>query len=570
MLATTSVRSRPAPLASACRLLSTGPEAVRLSKLFVPSGTVSSRQGKPETTTELLVRAGYMRQSSAGVFQMLPLGLRVERKITEIIHRHMQQAGASEVALPSLLTAAAWKETGRWANKEMYKLKDSGGGEFCLGPTHEEEITTLVAHEVSSWKQLPLRLYQIGRKFRDELRPRGGLLRGREFTMMDLYSFDRTAEDALATYEVVRRAYDGALGEIGVDYVVCEADGGDIGGSVTHEYHYVTDAGEDALLRCDSCGYAANSEVALSYPPADYAPAFKEAAVKYGVSRDRDTLIVAYYPPDRKLSPTLLKQLAPDWDPAVADKDVVAALQSTGDAMTKSVLRLFDARVTTTVDLPDMPVATQRSNTTTVMDACLVEADPASHGDMCGSCDDGALTSTRAVEVGHTFYLGTKYSKPLAASYTPRNGAARVPIEMGCYGIGVSRLIAAVAEKTRDAKGLAWPAAIAPFSVVVVTRPGADSADIERAAVRLCQQLRDRGIDAIVDDRADKSFGWKLGDARYLGFPVCVVVGNKFVADGVLDVEVRRTGAAHAAPSVDAATDLVCDVLRAEHAHVWP
>ena len=278
---------------------------------------------------------------------------------------------------------------------------------------------------------------------------------------------------------------------------------------------------------------------------------------------------------DRQLNEITLSRLVPDWDKEV--KDPVGDFLLSEDPMTKRVVRLFDARVTSKVDLPDMPIATQRSNTTTLSELGLVTVNPEQHEEICMSCNEGRLTSTRAVEVGHTFYLGSKYSSPLGANYTPKNGTKQVPIEMGCYGIGVSRLLGAIAEKTRDSKGLSWPISIAPYSVVIVIKPpsanaieSAEQDQIELTAVKLFHALQDRhGIDALIDDRKEKSFGWKLQDAKYLGFPICIIVGNKFLSEGKFDIELRRTGESYVATSLDDATDTIRSLVLTERSHKW-
>ncbi|KAK9331508.1 hypothetical protein V1520DRAFT_337473 [Lipomyces starkeyi] len=508
----------------------------RLSKFFLPSGSVASAAGERESTTDLLIRAGFIRKSSAGIYSLLPLGIFVQRKLAAIIHRNMYMAGASEVSLPSLLSPAAWKTTGRWENTELYKLKDSSDSEFCLAPTHEEEITSLVSREITSFRQLPLRLYQIGRKYRDEMRPRGGMLRGREFVMMDLYTFDTTTETALSTYEEIRVAYRSIFDTIGIKYAVSEADSGSIGGDLSHEFHYITPVGEDTLITCDSCDYTANVEVAVSYPSGKHVYDPDKVAVKYGLTTD-STLLVIYYPPDRVVNENLIKKELPTYDRSV--RNPVSEFTRNGDPMLQRIIRIFDERVSEKSSLPDLPVSINIGNITTIRFPC-VEVAPQSHPkELCPHCEDGALLASRAVEVGHTFYLSTKYSAALKAHFTAEDGAKK-PIEMGCYGIGVSRIISAVAEVTRDYYGLSWPVAICPFEVVIVTKPKSDK--IYDLAIKLYQDLRKTGCEAVIDDRDDKSFGWKLSDSKFLGFPVSVVVGNNYLKDGRVDVECRRTG----------------------------
>ncbi|KAK9366588.1 hypothetical protein V1509DRAFT_629459 [Lipomyces kononenkoae] len=529
----------------------------RLSKFFLPSGGVASSLSERESTTDLLIRAGFIRKSSAGIYSLLPLGIFIQRKLAAIIHRNMYMAGASEISLPSLLSPNAWMATGRWGNTELYKLKDSSDSEFCLAPTHEEEITTLVSREVNSFRQLPLRLYQIGRKYRDERRPRGGMLRGREFLMMDLYSFDTTTEAALVTYGEIKLAYRSIFDTIGIKYEVSEADSGSIGGDLSHEFHFITPVGEDTLITCDSCDYTANVEVATSYPSEDYVRDASNVAVKYGLAAD-NTLLVIYYPPDRIVNEILIKKELPTYDPSV--ENPVSEFTRSGDPMLQRIIRIFDERVSEKSSLPDLPVSVNIGNITTLRFPC-VEVAPQSHpNEICPNCNHGTLSASRAVEVGHTFYLGNKYSSTLNAHFTAEDGTKK-SIEMGCYGIGVSRIISAVAEITRDHHGLSWPVAICPFEVVLVTKPKTER--IDDLAIKLYQDLRKAGCEAVIDDRDDKSFGWKLSDAKFLGFPVTVVIGNKYLTDGRVDVECRRTGHSTSC-TPEQVSDIVTSILQTE------
>lgn len=510
----------------------------RLSKLYVPSGTLSSKGSGDvaESSTDILIRAGYIRKSSAGVYSLLPLGLLVQKKLISIIDRNMYMTGASEVSLPALLTPAPWQTTGRWENTEIYKLEDSSGSQFMLAPTHEEEITSIISNEIDSFRQLPVRLYQIGRKYRDEIRPRAGMMRGREFVMMDLYTFDTSVENAMATYDDIRGAYDSIFRSIGIEFAVSEADSGSIGGDLSHEYHYISSAGEDKLIRCTSCDYAANSEIASSYPSDEHMGSSDDVAVKYGMLQD-GTLLVIYYPPHRSVNDNLIKRHFPTYDSEI--KDPVALAIESGDTMLQRLIRIYDERVPEQSSLPDLPLQVNIGNITTLRFPC-VEVDPVEFpNEQCPYCDEGILESTRAVEVGHTFYLGTKYSKPLNAVYKSEDGSVK-EIEMGCYGIGVSRLVDVIADVTKDEHGLSWPVSVSPFEVIIVTKPKSEEAD--NVATELYQKLTDSGCEPIIDDRDEKSFGWKLSDARFLGFPVNVIIGNKYLKSGKFDVENRRTG----------------------------
>lgn len=498
----------------------------RLSQILIP-------QLQP-AAEDLLVRHGYIRQVSAGTYHTLPLGHLVQANIERILRKHMVSVGGSEVSLASMSLPALWKKTGRDVNTELFRIKDGRGTEFLMCPTHEEEITNLVAKEVASYRKLPLRLYQITRKYRDEKRPRGGLLRGREFTMKDMYSFDLTSEDAHKTYKQIQGAYNAFFKELGVPFVVADADSGSIGGSLSHEYHYLNSAGEDTIVHCGECGYTANEEKAMSIPQADHKAA-AAARVSYAVSEDRSTLVASYFPEDRTFNPLLVEAEVPDTvDKSVADSNAaldafMSDVKSDMDMFDKRLIRLMDARVDRNTDLPDLPFRPSRSTTTTLVDVPLVT--PIS-GEACPSCDAESLTTSRAIEVGHTFYLGTKYSGPLSATVSSPDTPKSV-VEMGCYGIGVSRLLAAIAIARSDSDGLNWPASITPYTAIVVAQ------NPETVGTEITEGLRAAGVNAVLDDRADVQFGQALREARQLGFPYTIVAGRQFDKTGMLEVQSR-------------------------------
>ncbi|KAK9454756.1 hypothetical protein V1511DRAFT_500894 [Dipodascopsis uninucleata] len=544
------------------RFLNSSIRPARLSKLFLPSGTISQSENEIETTTDLLLRAGYIRKSSAGIFSLLPLAMFVQQKITDIIHHNMQIIGGSEIVLPALLSPEAWKITGRWNNTELYKLKDSSKSDFLLAPTHEEEITSLVSHEISSFRQLPLRLYQIGKKYRDEKRPRGGMLRGREFFMMDLYTFDASQAAALKSYREVQEAYANIFDTIGIEYVVTDADAGSIGGDLSHEYHYVTSVGEDSLVRCNSCSYAANAEVALSYPSEEHKYDPDNVAVKYGITSD-GTLLVMYHPTDRVINDNLIKREIPEYD--LENRDPVETFKLNSDPMIQNMIRIFDERVPEQCSLPDLPVTVNIGNITTLKFPC-VQVDLKTHpNEQCPKCEKGILNETRAVEVGHTFYLGTKYSDPLRFSFVDESNERSI-VEMGCFGIGVSRLLSVIAEVTRDEHGLRWPAAVCPYEAVIVPKP--NSKEVEDASIKLLEELHGHSCEVVIDDRVGKSFGWKLGDAKFLGFPINIVIGNKFLKSKKVDIEVRRTGK-HIEADIEEAALIISEILKYERKQKW-
>ncbi|RKP10002.1 prolyl-tRNA synthetase [Thamnocephalis sphaerospora] len=429
-----------------------------LSRLFVPTSKDVSASARV-ASHQLMLRAGLIRQSASGVYSLLPFAVRALGKLERIIDEEMETIGANKLSLPGILSADAWRKTGRWdtMGTELFRLSDRKESAFCLAPTHEEEVTQLIAAEVSSYRQLPLRLYQIGRKYRDELRPRSGLLRAREFVMKDLYTFDADEAAAMETYDTVVGAYRRIFNRIGVPYAIAEADTGQIGGKRSHEFHFCSDAGEDTLLSCTHCGYTANEELAQGI----HAP-------------------------------------------------TAAAHTATPSQQQKAPIN-----------------------------------------------DAPRLSARRAIEVGHTFLLGDKYSRPLEATYQPvattSTGAttsAQVPIQMGCYGLGVTRALAAIAQATHDEHGLRWPWSIAPYRVCVIPLQlsGKNTAGDEQLladAQRLQDQLETevpglRG-EVVLDDRRGLSPGWRLKDAELIGYPWLVVLGRAWARDGRVELQRRWT-----------------------------
>lgn len=571
----------------------------RLSQHLLPATQTSS--------DDLLVRHGYIRQVAAGTYHLLPLGHMVQTNIENLLRKHMVSIGGVELSLSSFSNPKLWEKTGRIDNAELFKISDSRGTVSIVAPTHEEEITNLVASTISSYRKLPLRLFQITRKYRDEKRPRGGLLRGREFLMKDMYSFDESVEAAHDTYADVQRAYKGFFEELRVPFVVAEADSGSIGGTLSHEYHYLTPAGEDNVVTCPECKYTANVEKALAHPPDDLIGSeTREAAVSYHVSPDRETLIAAYYPPDREFNVLhLVAELPED----TVDMEVAEVSESeneidTGknksseesndnnttpyavklfldaakkdddeDLFTRRFIRVMDPHLSRETPLPKLPFKPHRGATTTLIDVPLVMAQA---GDVCPSCEEPSLEISKAVEVGHTFYLGTKYSTPLGATITTasntnsneknKNKNNKIqetknsndtittttttitkPIEMGCYGIGVSRLIAAIISHTKDKDGLVWPASISPYHAVVVSR---DSKVGELIVSKLRSPSLSSSssnfpyiINAVLDDRIytqNLSFSSALHSARSLGFPITIVAGSQFEKTGMVEIQMRN------------------------------
>ncbi|KAL4209769.1 hypothetical protein CU097_013372 [Rhizopus azygosporus] len=529
----------------------------RLSSYFMPS-TKDKATSDSLQSHALLLQSGMIRQSGAGIYSLLPLGLRVIEKIEQIVDEEMRSIGSQKLSLPILLNPDDWKKTGRWdgAAGEFFRLKDRKESDLLLAPTHEEEITRLVAHEIRSPKHLPIRLYQIGRKYRDELRPRAGLLRGREFIMKDLYSFDDSVEAAFETYEQVREAYKRIFTRIGVPFVVAEADSGNIGGSKSHEYHLVSQVGEDTLLTCSGCGYTANEELAVGKLTTtnQQCDETKENAVtaliKNSVRLNQtsvDATVVSFYEPNDT------KEGIQGYAAVLTPPGRSANLLKVQTKLSKHLKKTQQLGQVSTIEMkilseevlkqiPSSTLVSQLhlflddsiSNVATDSLSSKITVHPADHfriakeGDRCTSCDS-ELSSVKAIECGHTFYLGTKYSSALDCGYRKPNGE-KVFAEMGCYGIGITRLLAAVAEARYDKRGIVWPRSLAPYKVCII--PTDDrKAEFKEMAEKVYDKLNKtfKG-DIVIDDRRS-GFGAKMKDAELIGYPFTVVVGQKSLTD---------------------------------------
>jgi prolyl-tRNA synthetase len=567
----------------------------------------------------LLVRAGYIRRAAPGIYTWLPLGLRVLRKVEDVVHEEMAAAGAQEVHFPALLPREPFEATGRWTEygPNIFRLKDRKGADYLLAPTHEEMFTLLVKDLCSSYKDLPLALYQIQTKYRDEARPRAGLIRGREFVMKDAYSFDLDDDGLAASYQRQRDAYERIFQRLGLEYVIVAATSGAMGGSRSEEFLTPTPIGEDTFVRSPG-GYAANVEAVTTVPPAaiswDDAPAshvedtpdaptieslvtlanarFPRADRPWTAAdtlknvvlavtlptRERELLVIGL-PGDRevdlkRLEATLVPaEVEPASDPDFARHPELvrgylgpAALGPQGprDAETGAPLvrYLLDPRVVdgtrwitganeTGRHVFDLVAGRDFIGNGTIEAAEVRAGDAAPDG-------TGPLELARGIEIGHIFALGRKYAQALGLTVLDENGKARV-VTMGSYGLGVSRVLAALAEANHDDAGLAWPAQIAPADVHIVAT-GKDAAVFE-AAEELAAQLVSRGLDVLIDDRARVSPGVKFADAELLGLPVIVVVGRG-LAEGVIEVRDRRSGERSEVPVADAATRVIELVTR--------
>jgi prolyl-tRNA synthetase len=525
---------------------------------------------------KLLVRAGLIRQVARGIYDFLPLGLKVVRKVEAIVREEMNRAGAQEILMPAVCPAELWQESGRWEHygKELLRIKDRHERDFCFGPTHEEVVTDIVRREIRSYRDLPLNLYQIQTKFRDEVRPRFGLMRGREFIMKDAYSFHTDFTDCQREYQNMYDTYRRIFDRCGLTYRPVEADTGAIGGTMSHEFQVLADSGEDAIVSCDKCTYAANVEKAeLPNPPGSEVRGPGSSSLKKVHTPDQRTIeevstfldespdrfvktliyvtdtgavVAALVRGDHELSePKLKTALGCQWV-VLADEDTLvratgAPIGFAGPIGIKATL-VSDNTLQGATGM--VCGANERDYHLTGLDfgrdlANLRFADlrQARAGDSCPRCETGTLTTHRGIEVGQTFYLGTKYSKSLNATYQDAQGQDH-PMEMGCYGIGITRTVAAAIEQHHDADGIRWPLPIAPVSVQIVPVNWSDEQS-RVTAEGIYTQLLTAGVDTLLDDR-DERPGVKFKDADLLGTPLRVTIGAKSLARRMVELK-RRT-----------------------------
>ncbi|MCM3698313.1 proline--tRNA ligase [Paenibacillus macerans] len=523
---------------------------MRQSRLLLP--TLREIPAEADSASHAwLLRAGYVRQLAAGVYTYLPLGRRVLHKLEQIVRAEMERAGAQELLLPALQPAELWRESGRYSRygAELMRLNDRHGREFVLGPTHEEAITSLLKGEVHSYRKLPVSVYQIQTKFRDERRPRFGLLRGREFLMKDAYSFDADWSGLDVSYSLMYRAYRNIMERCELDYRAVEADSGTIGGEGgSHEFIVFAGIGEDVVAACDHCDYAANIEKAASLHNVSMPPLPEQLIKTLIYVLDGKQPVAVVVRGDHEVNE--LKVQAYMGAESIELADPVTVEQATGappgfaGPLGLKIPILLDRDVST---LPEgIAGANER-------DFHLRHVSPArdivtSHigdfrfvveGETCPKCKDGKLKLSRGIEVGHIFKLGTKYSQMLGASYLDRNGKQQ-DIIMGCYGIGISRLLSAVVEQHYDERGIVWPAALAPYRVHIIPVSVKDRQQIELAE-QLYEQLARKGIEVLLDDR-DERPGIKFNDADLIGIPYRIIIG-KTAKQGVIEF-VKRGEAA--------------------------
>jgi prolyl-tRNA synthetase len=545
---------------------------MRYSRLLIP--TLKEAPSEAQVISHvLLVRGGYIRKLAAGIYSLLPLGMRVVHKIERVIREELTRSGAEEVLLPMVHPAELWQESGRWQKygPELLRIKDRKGADFAVSPTAEEAICDLVRRDVKSYRQLPLNLFQIQDKFRDEMRPRAGLMRGREFIMKDAYSFHATVEDAHREYKNMYDAYVRIFKRCGLEFRAVEADTGAIGGSMSHEFQVLAESGEDAIVSCDNCDYAANVEKAEMKRSAGEAAAPKAAAFEEvhtpGAGSIEDVGKMMKAKPNAFIK-TLI--YVADGKPIIAlvrgDRDLnelklkaalaVETLELASDATVREVTGANvgfagphgrGVPVYADFEVREMGWAVTGANKTDyhvkgfnlgrdVPEAKIVDLRTAAGGDPCARCGTGHYKAYRGIEVGHVFFLGTKYSEPMKVNFLDAEGKDK-PMVMGCYGIGVTRIAAAAIEQNHDDDGITWPMALAPFHVVITT--AGREPELAAAAETLEKELEARGIEVLYDDR-DERPGTKFKDADLIGIPLRVTVGKRGLGEGKLELKKRR------------------------------
>ena len=552
------------------------------------------------TSHQLMARAGLLRRLAAGIYTMQPAGWRTLRKLMGNVRREMERAGAIELSMPAIQPAELWEESERWTKYgvELLRMEDRHGRRFCFGPTHEEVVTDLVRRDVKSYRQLPINLFQIQTKFRDEIRPRFGLMRGREFLMKDAYSFDADEEGLDRSYRAMHAAYSRIFEACGLEYSVVEADSGTIGGSSSHEFMVLADTGESAVASCAACGYGANVERAetgeLPVPDAGGGEAPKEVStpgtttvaqvaellevepaqvVKTLIYETDDGLAAVAIRGDREVNEVKLLNVLGGLGLRLATAEQVEAASGGPLGFSGPVGLPADVRLVVDesaralagfvcgANSGDRHFASVRwdRDVASTRSVEWVDVMTAVHGDPCPRCSGGELRLSRGIEVGHIFKLGTVYSEKMNCTFTDDSGRLQ-PMEMGCYGLGIGRTAAAAIEQGHDKDGIIWPKPLAPFTVVLSSLDPGDEA-VSSAADTLYEELvgalAPGGFDVLYDDRAERP-GVKFKDADLVGFPVRVVVGARSLANGGAEVSNRSDGERE----VVALDEVAEDVLR--------
>ncbi|MCT7649379.1 proline--tRNA ligase [Aliarcobacter butzleri] len=548
---------------------------MKFSKMFIPT-TKETPNDATLPSHQYLVRGGFIAQTGAGIYDFMPLGKIVLEKIRAIVKEEMDEAGANEVQFGFVTPLTLWQESGRATTMgaEMLRFKDRKNGEFVLSPTNEEAVVNMVKNRITSYKDLPLHLYQINTKFRDEARPRFGLMRGREFLMKDGYSFHSSEEDLIREFNLMEATYKKIYTKLGLDFRVVAADSGAIGGSGSKEFHVIADSGEDTLVVCDSCDYGANIEAAIRKPKtynferksdskrihtpntktieevANFLNISKEqtikAVIKKAIYEEKTQIVIFFVRGCDELEETKAcnavnaLELIDASEDDIKEAGLVAGYCGVFN-LPSNISFIIDLELKDEIGLAcganEEDYHLVNTDLSTLKDVKYYDLIAVQEGDICACCG-GKLSYTKGIEAGHIFQLGTKYSAAMNANFLDENGKAK-PFIMGCYGIGVSRLVAAVIEQNHDDKGCIWTKATAPFMVDIIV---SNSKKEEEAKVgeELYSKLKQTGISTILDDRINARFGFKMSDFELLGFPYAVVIGKK-LEDGLVEIVDRKT-----------------------------
>jgi prolyl-tRNA synthetase len=522
-----------------------------------------------------LVQAGYIRKVGLGIFDLLPLGIRSVQKIEKIVREEMNKSGAQEVLMPHMVPSELWEESGRWNKygKELLRIRDRHEREYCFGPTHEEVICEMVRNEASSYRHYPFNLYQIQTKFRDEIRPRFGLMRGREFIMKDAYSFHTDSSDLDREYDVMFKTYQNIFERLGLAFKAVEADNGSIGGSGSHEFMVLADTGEDAIANCHTCDYAANLEKAVTKHEASSSsdhPAMEtidtpdqktiEEVCQFLKINPKDTIKSLLYktddswtmlclPGNKQVSDIKLGNVTNANELRLASHEEVLEVLGVATGSLSPVGLKTDVKIIYDESLKRESSYTAGANESGKhLKNVVIGRDleikeyhdftEILEGDTCPRCEKGKLEILRGIEVGHIFKLGDLYSKSMNVSFLNKEGKSEFPV-MGCYGIGITRVLAACVEQNHDDKGMMCPKAIAPFDIHLLTMGPEE--ELTTAASDIYKSLTENGFDVLWDDR-DERAGVKFNDADLMGNPLHIVIGRKSLAKGEVEYKIRKTG----------------------------
>lgn len=553
---------------------------MKFSKMFIPT-TKETPNDATLPSHQYLVRGGFIAQTGAGIYDFMPLGKIVLDKIRAIVKEEMDEAGANEVQFGFVTPLSLWQESGRATTMgaEMLRFKDRKNGEFVLSPTNEEAVVNMVKNRITSYKDLPVHLYQINTKFRDEARPRFGLMRGREFLMKDGYSFHSSEDDLVREFNLMEATYKKIYTKLGLDFRVVAADSGAIGGSGSKEFHVIADSGEDTIVICDSCDYGANIEAATRKPrhftawfentntPASMEKVLTQdlktieevsnflsiskaqtikAVIKRAIFEEKTEIVVFFVRGDDELEETKAcnavnaLELTDATEDDIKEAGLVAGYCGPFN-LPSNINFVVDLELKDEVGLAcganEENYHLVNTDLSTLKDVKYFDLVAVQEGDSCACCG-GKLTYTKGIEAGHIFQLGTKYSAAMNANFLDENGKAK-PFVMGCYGIGVSRLVAAVIEQNHDDKGCIWTKATAPFMVDIIVS-NSKKEDEAQVGEELYNKLKHAGISTILDDRINARFGFKMSDFELLGFLYAVVIGKK-LAEGFVEIVDRKT-----------------------------